>query len=344
MPDLSFTAPMEAKLAERLPAGEGWQFEPKWDGFRAVAVCRGGEVALWSKSGKTLGRYFPEVLAMLAELIPDGTVLDGELVVPVHGVASFDALQARLHPAESRVRKLAASTPALLIVFDLLEERGTDLRSLSLRERRQRLEVFLSSLGTPVGLRLSPIAHAADEAQGWLEQTTTELDGVIAKRLDDPYRSGERAMIKVKRIRSADCVVGGFRYGTGSKEVGSLLLGLYDDDGLLHHVGFTSGIANADKPELTRRLEALGGGTGFTGDAPGGPSRWSTERSAEWVPLAPELVVEVLYDQVTGRRFRHGTRLHRWRPDKAPRQCTFEQMAQPADPDAVIGEIVGRAG
>ncbi len=340
MPDLSFIAPMEAKLAERLPAGEGWQFEPKWDGFRAIAVCRGGEVALWSKSGKTLGRYFPEVLTMLAGLGLNGAVLDGELIVPVDGTASFDALQARLHPAESRVRKLAAATPALFVVFDLLEDRGTDLRPQPLRDRRGRLEALLSRLGTPAGLRLSPIAHASSEAQGWLDQTTTELDGVIAKRLEDPYRSGERAMIKVKRIRSADCVIGGFRYGTGSKEVGSLLLGLYDEDGLLHHVGFTSGIAAKEKPAITRKLEALAGGSGFTGAAPGGPSRWSTERSAEWVPLAPELVVEVFYDQVTGRRFRHGTRLHRWRPDKAPRQCTFEQMAEPADPDAVIGRIV----
>ncbi len=341
MPDLSFVAPMEAKLAERLPPGEGWQFEPKWDGFRAIAVCRGGEVALWSKSGKTLGRYFPEVLTMLAELGLDGAVLDGELIVSVDGKASFDALQARLHPAESRVLKLAAATPALFVLFDLLEDRGIDLRPQPLRERRQRLEALMERLDAPVGLRLSPIAHASGEAQGWLDQTTTELDGVIAKRQEDPYRSGERAMIKVKRIRSADCVIGGFRYGTGSKEVGSLLLGLYDKDGLLHHVGFTSGIAAADKPDLTRRLEALAGGSGFTGDAPGGPSRWSTERSAEWVPLAPELVVEVFYDQVTGRRFRHGTRLHRWRPDKAPRQCTFEQMAVPADPDAVIGAVIG---
>ena len=340
-PDLSFIPPMEARLAEHLPDGEGWQFEPKWDGFRAIAVARGGEVALWSKSGKTLGRYFPEVLAMLSSSLPDGTVLDGELVISIHGAASFDALQARLHPAESRVRKLAAATPALLVVFDVLEDTGLDLRPRPLLERRDHLEKLLKRLGRQPGLRLSPVAHDAAEAQGWLNQTTTELDGVVAKRFDEPYRSGERAMVKVKRIRSADCVVGGFRYGTGSKQVGSLLLGLYDAAGLLHHVGFTSGIANADKPELTRCLEALAGGSGFTGDAPGGPSRWSTDRSAEWVALAPELVIEVFYDQVTGRRFRHGTRLHRWRPDKAPRQCTFEQIAEPADPDAVIGEIVG---
>ena len=342
MPDLSFIAPMEAKLAERLPAGEGWQFEPKWDGFRAIAVCRSGEVALWSKSGKTLGRYFPEVLTMLAELGLDGAVLDGELIVPIEGKASFDALQARLHPAESRVRKLADATPALFVLFALLEDGGAALRAQPLRDRRPRLEALMERFDAPAGLRLSPIAHASGEAQGWLDQTTTELDGVIAKRLEDPYRSGERAMIKVKRIRSADCVIGGFRYGTGSKEVGSLLLGLYDDEGLLHHVGFTSGIAAKEKPAITRKLEALAGGSGFTGDAPGGPSRWSTERSAEWVPLAPELVVEVLYDQVTGRRFRHGTRLHRWRPDKAPRQCTFEQVAEPADPDVVIRKIVER--
>ena len=339
MSKLAFIPPMEAKSVDALPADAGWQFEPKWDGFRCVAVKAGEQVDLWAKSGKPLGRYFPEIVALVADLPGDRIMLDGELIVPIEGVASFDALQNRLHPAESRVRKLSAETPALLVVFDLLHEAGRDLAGLPLSERRVALERYVKR-SSDDRLRLSPATDDAGLARHWLEDLSTELDGVIAKRVDEAYASGERAMRKIKRIRSADCVVGGFRYGTDSAEVGSLLLGLYDDDGKLDHVGFTSAIADKDKPALTRKLEALKGGSGFTGKAPGGPSRWSTERSAEWVPLKPELVVEVLYDQVTSRRFRHGTRIHRWRPDKAPEQCTFEQMAQPAAPDAVIAAVV----
>lgn len=343
MAKLKFVAPMEAKLVSDLPEAEGWQFEPKWDGFRCIGIKQKGGVDLWAKSGKPLGRYFPEVLALLEALPGDRIMLDGELIVAVDDAASFDALQNRLHPAESRVRKLSAETPAILVAFDLLHYEDESLLDRPLMERRARLEAYCGRLDPSRALRLSPANSDPEMARHWFEDLSTELDGVIAKRLDQPYVSGERAMLKIKRIRSADCVVGGFRYGTGSTEVGSLLLGLYDEEGKLDHVGFTSAIASKDKPELTRKLEALKGGTGFTGKAPGGPSRWSTERSSEWVPLKPDLVVEVLYDQITSARFRHGTRLHRWRPDKDPAQCTFDQLAKPADPDAVISAVVETA-
>jgi ATP-dependent DNA ligase len=241
-------------------------------------------------------------------------------------VLSFEALQMRLHPAESRVRKLAKETPAELMLFDLLELDGKSLIDRPLSERREKLEEFFEKNGAP-GLHLSPAARDRKTALAWLNRSGGALDGVIAKRTELEYRSGERAMIKVKQQRTADCVVGGFRYAEKKKEVGSLLLGLYDDDGLLHHVGFTSAIPARDRPALTNKLEELVEPPGFTGSAPGGPSRWNTERTAQWQPLRPLLVVEVRYDQVTARRFRHGTGFVRWRPDKAPRQCTFDQLA-----------------
>lgn len=319
--------PMEAKLVDEVPRGSGWRFEPKWDGFRCLAFKSGGEVALRAKSGKPLDRFFPDVAAALKALPPERFVVDGELTITVAGAPSFEALQMRLHPAESRVRKLAAEQPAGLVLFDCLAgESGPALIETPLRERRRALEQLVKRFGRTSVARLSPGTSDRDKACAWLAEQGTRLDGVIAKRLDAPYAPGERAMLKIKTIRTADCVVGGFRYAQGSRLVGSLLLGLYDEAGLLHHVGFTSTITNAERPALTAKLEALRGEPGFTGDAPGGPSRWSTERTGEWVPLKPELVVEVRYDQVTGRRFRHGTRLVRWRPDKAPRQCGFEQI------------------
>lgn len=327
-PDQMPFAAMEARSAEALPADAGWQFEPKWDGFRCIAVRQGDAVALFGKSGKPLGRYFPDMVALLAALPAGDFVLDGELTIPVDGRLSFDALQMRLHPAASRVNKLAAEHPAVYALFDLLLAPGNKpLAALPLSERRKELEHFFGSIERP-GLRLSPATIEHREAQAWLAGAGGDLDGVIAKRLDAPYAAGERQMLKIKRIRTADCVVGGFRYGTGSKQVGSLLLGLYDDDGKLNHVGFTSALADEDKPELTRRLEALAGGTGFTGRAPGGPSRWSTERTEHYEALRPELVVEVAYDHVSSERFRHGTRLLRWRPDKRPDQCRMEQLGK----------------
>jgi len=317
---------MEALLAAELPEGKGWQFEPKWDGFRCLAHRDGAEVTLTSKSGKPLARYFPEVVEMLHRLKSKQFLLDGELIIPAGDALSFEALQLRLHPAESRVRKLAKETPAEGMAFDLLEWDGKPLAALPLSKRREKLERFFRKNQTRA-LQLSPVTSDREVALGWLARSGGALDGVIAKRSDLEYRSGERAMIKVKHQRTADCVVGGFRYATGKPEVGSLLLGLYDDGGLLDHVGFTSAIPSVERPKLTKRLKKLIEAPGFTGSAPGGPSRWNTERTGQWEPLKPVLVVEVRYDQVTGRRFRHGTGFLRWRPDKDPKQCTFDQLA-----------------
>jgi ATP-dependent DNA ligase len=317
---------MEALLAAELPDGDGWQFEPKWDGFRCLARRDGAEVTLTSKSGKPLARYFPEVVDTLSRLKANQFLLDGELIIPVRDALSFEALQLRLHPAESRVRRLSKETPAELMVFDLLELDGKSLVARPLTERRELLEKFFRKNAVP-GLELSPVTCEREVALAWLERSGGALDGVIAKRVGQDYRSGERAMIKVKQIRTADCVVGGFRYAEKKKEVGSLLLGLYGDDGLLHHVGFTSAFKNEDRSQLTKKLEKLIAPPGFTGDAPGGPSRWNTERTTQWQPLKPVLVVEVKYDQVTGQRFRHGTAIVRWRPDKDPQQCRFDQLA-----------------
>ncbi|MEO6225332.1 MAG: ATP-dependent DNA ligase [Sphingomicrobium sp.] len=332
-------APMEALLAADLPDGEGWQFEPKWDGFRCLAQRDGDAVTLTSKSGKPLGRYFPEVVAMLATLNQRRFLLDGELIIPAGDAWSFDALQMRLHPAESRVRKLAAQTPAELMAFDLIARDGNSLADQPLGERRKQLETFMALNGGP-GLHLSPMTRDRDIALGWLERSGGALDGVIAKRVDLEYRPGERAMIKVKQHRTADCVVGGFRYAAKVRLVGSMLLGLYDADGLLNHVGFTSAIPASEREALTAKLEALVKPPGFTGSAPGGPSRWSTDRSVEWEPLQPVLVAEVRYDQVTKRRFRHGTAFLRWRPDKDPAQCTYDQLAPELRPSE-LKELFG---
>lgn len=320
-------APMEAKLVSALPEDDGWQFEPKWDGFRALARRQGEAVEIWSKSGKPLGRYFPEVTALLAGLDATDFLLDGELILPVGDSLSFDALQARLHPAASRIAKLSRGTPARLMLFDLLALDGEDLSQRPLAERRSALERFHRAHGGP-DLLLSPCTLDRGEALAWLARSGGALDGVIAKRRDEPYRPEERAMLKVKQRRSADCVVGGVRYDGHGQAVASLLLGLYNADGLLDHVGFVSGLSQDQREKLVATVAPLMGGVGFTGKAPDGPSRWNAGREAPWVPLAPELVVEVLYDQVTGNRFRHGTRFLRWRPDKAPRQCTFEQLAR----------------
>jgi len=321
--------PMEAKSVAQLPTGTDWQYEPKWDGFRCIAFRDGDGVDLQSKSGQPLSRYFPELVEALLKLKPKQFVLDGEIVVPVEGRLSFDDLLMRIHPAASRVQKLAKEHPAILIVFDLLvDERGKSFVEGMLPERRKKLDAFAKKyFAKHKSIELSPATGDLKVAKGWLAGAGGDVDGVIAKRLDVPYQSGNRnGMVKVKRLRTADCVVGGFRYASEGKLVGSLLLGLYDEEGLLHHVGFTSGIKAADKPALTKKVEALIKAPGFTGRAPGGPSRWSTERSAEWKPLAPKLVIEVQYDHFTGGRFRHGTRFLRWRPDKKPAQCLMEQV------------------
>ena len=249
-------------------------------------------------------------------------------MIPIGGALSFDELQLRLHPAASRVQKLAAAHPAVYIAFDLLAEDSESYLKLNLRDRRRLLEKFArSNLRSAKNVRLSPATTDYRVASDWFRKTGRDLDGIIAKRLDAPYASGERtAAVKVKQIRTVDCVVGGFRYATGARVIGSLLLGLYGEDGLLHHVGFISGFKASERRALTEKFERLKKPPGFTGNAPGGPSRWSTERTGEWEPVAPKIVVEVGYDHFTGGRFRHGTRFLRWRPDKDPRQCTMDQV------------------
>jgi ATP-dependent DNA ligase len=321
--------PMEAKSVRDLPTGDGWAWEPKWDGFRCIAFRDGDDIELQSKSGRPLARYFPEVVDAVRAIGVERFVLDGEIVLPVDGELSFEHLQLRLHPAESRVRKLAAEIPAILIVFDLLvTPDGESLLERPFGDRRRALESFVKErVDAEAPIHVSPQTTDRNTAQQWLKGIRGGVDGVMAKRMDHAYASGARtAMCKIKRMRSADCVVGGFRYGTKDDFVASLLLGLYDDDGVLHHVGFTSGLKASEKPALTEKLREYEGPPGFTGRAPGGPSRWSTERSGDWVPLRTELVVEVEFDHYSEGRFRHGTRLLRWRPDKAPEQCTLEQV------------------
>jgi ATP-dependent DNA ligase len=328
---------MEARSVDAIPRGNEWQYEPKWDGFRCLLTRRSNRVELRSKSGEDLTRYFPELAAAALRLKASSFVLDGEIVVRYGHGFSFDDLLQRIHPAASRVQKLSRETPALFIAFDLLAgPRDDKLHRQPLSERRPALEAFAKTqFRSSESFRLSPATTSYARAKRWLAQAGGGSDGVIAKRIDLPYQAGNRdGMQKIKKIRSADCVIGGFRYATnkigGRNVVGSLLLGLYGTDGLLHHVGFTSAIKQEDKPALTRKLEPLIAEPGFTGNAPGGPSRWSTERSAKWCPLKPRLVIEVCYDHFSGERFRHGTSILRWRPDKSPRQCTFEQLRQKA--------------
>jgi ATP-dependent DNA ligase len=325
---------MEAQLVDAIPDDGDWQYEPKWDGFRCLAFRDGDRVELQSKAGQPLARYFPEIVAAVKALKPTRFVLDGEIVVPVDGVLSFDDLLMRIHPAESRIRKLSVEHPALYIVFDLLvDDRGTALIEHPLTERRAKLESFAAKYLKPAGpVRLSPATDDLKAARKWFASAGRNLDGVVAKRCDADYRSGDRTgMVKVKNLRTAECVVAGFRYGSkATTTLGSLLLGLYDDAGLLHHVGFCSSLTARQRADLTPKIEKLkkpaSQGGGFTGKAPGGPSRWSTERSGEWEPLDPRLVVEVQYDHFSQGRFRHGTRFLRWRPDKPAKACKMDQV------------------
>ena len=320
--------PMESRSADEIPTGDQWQYEPKWDGFRCIAFRDNDNVYLQSKSGQPLARYFPDVVEAIRKLPSKSFVLDGELAIPVNGALSFDELQLRLHPAASRVAKLAAAHPAIFIVFDLIAAERDSLLKKRLSERRRALEKFArTNFESKSAVRLSPATTDLTRAKKWFEKTGGDLDGVIAKRADMAYASGERtAVVKIKQIRTADCVIGGFRYASGAKILGSLLLGLYDNAGLLNHVGFTSAFKTAERRALTKKFQALRKPPGFTGNAPGGPSRWSTERSGEWEPVQPKIVVEVTYDHFTGGRFRHGTKIVRWRKDKSPRQCTMDQV------------------
>ncbi|HET9227983.1 MAG TPA: ATP-dependent DNA ligase [Thermoanaerobaculia bacterium] len=313
--------PWEAESDTKIPTEEGWLYEPKWDGFRCLAFRKGEQVLLQSKAGQPLGRYFPELVEALKKLPTKTFVVDGEIVAP-----SFDDLLQRIHPAESRIRKLAQETPASLQVFDLLvDNRGRSLVNLPLKDRRDRLEAFFEKLPDGSPMVLSPATSKLKVAEDWIGGEG--LDGVVAKRLDSPYLSGERGgMLKVKRMRTADCVVGGYRKAQKGDQIGSLLLGLYNDAGLLDHVGFSSSFTAEEKKELEAVLKPHRGGKGFTGKAPGGPSRWSQGRSTEWEPLDPVLVCEVRYDHFSGGRFRHGTKFLRWRPEKKPEACTFEQV------------------
>lgn len=322
-----------------IPGGTGWLYEPKWDGFRCLAFRKYDEVLLQSKAGQPLGRYFPELVSGLLTLPQNQFVLDGEIVILTEGHLSFDDLLLRIHPAESRIRKLSTETPATLMCFDLLVDgAGESLIGTPLRDRRKSLEKFLGSTSKAERIRLSPASRQREQAEQWMDELAAMgLDGIIAKRLEEPYRSGERtAMVKVKRIRTADCVVGGFRYSEKGGGIGSLLLGLYTEQGMLDHVGFTSSFNAGQRQELKKIVEPLILPPGFTGRAPGGPSRWSTKRSAEWEPLAPKLVCEVQYDHFSGGRFRHGTKFLRWRPEKRPVQCTMEQVR----PQATIQEFL----
>jgi len=321
--------PMEAKLVDEIPRGDNWQYEPKWDGFRCLAFRKGDQVLLQSKAGQPLGRYFPEIVEALLHLKASQFVLDGEIVIVKDEHLSFDDLLQRIHPAASRIKRLSQETPATYLLFDLLVyDDGKSLVALPLSERRESLESLYKSFGKQESIRLSPAVREFKTAERWMtELAASGFDGVVAKELDCAYASGERsAMRKIKRIRTADCVVGGFRYASKGGEVGSLLLGLYDDEGLLNHVGFTSSFNAEDRKELKKALKPYMGGEGFTGRAPGGPSRWSTERSGEWERLQPKLVCEVRYDHFSGDRFRHGTKFLRWRPEKSPRSCRYDQV------------------
>jgi ATP-dependent DNA ligase len=326
--------PMNALLVDAIPTPtdeQAWQYEPKWDGFRALAFRDGDTIELQSKSGQPLARYFPEVVAALSAVKAKKFVIDGEIVVPDGQSISFDALLQRIHPSASRINKLASQTPAVLILFDILvDEKGADLTDEPLETRRPVLERFVKHhVKSDGAIVLSPATTDVKTARRWFGGVGGALDGIIAKKLGVPYRSGTReGMVKVKNLRTADCVVGGFRYASNSKAVGSLLLGLYDENGLLNHVGFCSSFKTDQRKKLAAMLEPLIKPPGFTGQAPGGPSRWSTERSTEWQPLASKLVVEVRYDHFTGGRFRHGTKFLRWRPDKAPKQCLMSQVQQ----------------
>jgi ATP-dependent DNA ligase len=322
---------MEMRSVETIPVGPDWQYEPKWDGFRAIVHRDGDDVAIISKNGQPLSRYFPEIVAALTAIGGDHFSLDGELVVPLAGALSFDALQQRIHPAATRVAMLARTTPAYYLVFDLLREDGNVLVELPLHERRARLERFAATFPNAGTLRLSPVTTDRSVVDAWFERVGGALDGVIAKRRDRPYTAGKTdAAVKIKKTRSADCVIGGFRYAAdGQDRVGSLLLGLYDEAGLLDYIGFCSAFATAERRALVERLRPYAGGSGFTGGAPDmAPSRWNrgAERDRSYVALRPELVLEVAFDQVTGGRIRHGTKPVRWRTDKSPRQCTLDQL------------------
>lgn len=320
---------METRQVKQIPEGEAWIYEPKWDGFRCVAFRDEKQIELQSKSGETLTRYFPEIAEALLTAKDPRFVLDGELMIASEEGSDFDALLQRIHPAESRVRKLAVETPAVYVLFDLLVEGVDKLYESPLRERRERLERFVKrNFGKNATIGLSPSTKDAALAKEWLCGSIARLDGIIAKK-DVPYAFGSRdAVVKIKRQYTADCVIGGFR-ASPDGTIASLLLGLYDDEGLLDHVGFVGSMSAQERKRAGELLRPIVEPPGFTGNAPGGPSRWRRAENAEWFPVRPEIVVEVSFDHVTGRRFRHASRLLRWRPDKPARLCTMDQLLEP---------------
>ena len=332
--------PMLAKVADELPDGDGFLFEPKWDGFRAIVFRKGNEVIIQSRDLRPLDRYFPELAKAMGEILPRGCVIDGEIVVASAAGLDFDALQQRLHPAASRVARLAQETPASFIAFDLIAAGGKTVMALPQSERRARLEQLLGSVKPPV--YLTPVTQDRATAQDWLVRFEgAGLDGVMAKPADAPYQPGKRAMFKIKHVRTADCVVAGFRWYKETRDaVGSLLLGLYNDAGVLQHVGVTSAFSMEMRRQLADELEHLrksamedhpwkNWANASAGDAdrmPGAKSRWSGGKDLSWEPLRLERVCEVKYDHLQGDRFRHATHFLRWREDKQPRDCRYDQL------------------
>jgi ATP-dependent DNA ligase len=322
-------SPMEAKVRTTWPE-DGWAYEPKWDGFRAVAWS--GEGRLDSRNQRPLLRYFPELQAALDQL-PGGTVVDGEVVVVTDDHLDFDALQNRIHPAQSRVDMLAETTPAELVSFDLLAYQGTDLRGAPFHERRTQLETLFKGLGPP--WNLTPSTTDLEEGKRWFgEYEAAGCDGIVAKRLDGTYVESKREMVKIKHRRTVDCVVGGYRIHKDGGKIGSILLGLYNDEGDLHFIGHCSGFSNADRVEILGQLEQIKSADSFGDEVrrPGQESRWSAGKDLSWIPVTPGVVAEVSYDQLTGARFRHATRFERWRPDKDAAECTMDQLVRPEGP------------
>lgn len=330
---------LSAPSATGIPKGDGWEYEPKWDGFRTLVFRDGDEVALISRGAKPMTRYFPEVLPAFRELREAQVVLDGELVVVGAGGLDFGALQQRIHPADSRVRMLSEATPAWYVAFDLLAEGGEDLRGKPLGERRKRLERLLKGVKQPIFL--TPYTRDHSTAESWFERFEgAGLDGVIAKSWSGPYVPGKRLWVKIKHQRTADCIVIGWRKSIDGGSLGSLLLGLYDKKGTMHYVGHTSSFSAAERKELIAKLKPLemeipeSEWKANPGRMPGGLSRWSRGKETEWVAVRPELVCEVAYDKLeAGERFRHATRFLRWRTDKPPRKCGFDQIVSAAEFD-----------
>lgn len=321
---------MEARVSERWPKGD-FVYEPKWDGFRSLSWSE-PDLRLDSRNQRPLLRYFPELRSALEQL-PPGTVVDGEIVVVIDGVTDFDSLQQRIHPAESRVNMLSEATPAELVAFDILADRGESLRDLPFSERRQRLVTLAEELDHP--WHLTPQTTSEEVARVWFDEyEPAGCDGIIAKRPELGYQHGKRAMIKIKHRRTIDVVVGGFREHKDGGKIGSLLLGLYNDSGDFHFIGHCSGFPNADRVEIYDRFVELRSEESFdeAARAPGGPSRWSAGKDNPWTPVQPGVVVEVSYDQLEGDRFRHATRFHRWRPDKDAAACTMDQLERPQGP------------